>query len=324
MPDDIDDDIESQSIELRRFDLHSMWRVLLWGASAAMALAIVAGTAFSDLGTDRIKQMVASFIGPANDTPKLELAKVEPPPPPQVTPRQLAALETQTRELMQSVRELTAERDSVKARLASLEQHLDDITGTVRRQAAETATQKSVQTATAPPVPTVTKPDTVAAVPSPTATTPPADTPTTTASVPPPAEASTPIEPPIPLPPIRAAEEAPIGARELGVDLGGAASLDSLRSHWSALKANFGPELVGLIPSYTTRQKQSGGTDYRLVLGPMPNSVTAARLCARLATSRIYCRPGTFTVQKFAERQRAAERPVEQLPGPVRDGMISR
>jgi hypothetical protein len=341
MADDIED-VPPESIELRRFDLHSVWRVLLWGASAAMAVAIVAGTAFSDLGAERLQQTVAALFEPANpDTQQPQVnqqatQQLAQPLPPLVTPPQLAELQNQTRDLTQTVRDLTAERDRMKTRLASLEQNFDDITGAIKKQTAQSAqiaAQLSMQTTTkeqtrqaASPPPVISAPQTVAAIPSPSATTTAApDTPVTTAIPSSPAvEASPPITGPIPLPPMRTAA-LETDNRELGVDLGGAASLDQLRAYWTGLKANIGPDIVGLTPSYVARQRQSGGTDYRLVLGPLPNSAAALRLCAKLVTSRINCRAGTFSVQRLAERPTPEpQRATEQLPAAPRDSILSR
>jgi hypothetical protein len=333
MPDHIDE-TEPQSIELRRFDLHGLWRVLLWGSSAAMALAIVAGTAFSDLGAERIHQVMAALMPP----PVSEPAK---PAAPQIDARQIAALEAQARDLTQTVRGLTAERDRVKARLATLEQSLSDITGAIRKQAAQQAAQATPPATTAPkeppqqvaaaptPPPVVSPPQVVAATPSPTTTEPPQDAPAVTASTPPVVEPSPPLEGPIPLPRTRVAaleRPEPITTHQVGIDLGGAASLEALRARWSSIKANVGPELVGLTPSYIIRQK-AAGIEYHLVLGPIPTSAAAVQLCSKLAASRVSCRAGTFAVQKMAERhatEREPPRPVAPLPSPMRDGIMSK
>jgi hypothetical protein len=342
MPDDIND-VPPESIELRRFDLHSVWRVLLWGASAAMAVAIVAGTAVSDLGADRLKQTVAEFLSPAKTGTEQQPAtqQVAQQMSPLVTPQQLAELQNQTRELTQTVRDLTVERDRVKARLASLEQNFDDITGAIRKQTAQSAqiaAQLSMQKApdaqqpkqaASPPV--ISAPQTVAAIPSPSSagTTTAPDTPITTAVPSQQAiEATPPITGPIPLPPMRTAAleaENPATTRELGVDVGGAASLDQLRAYWAGLKANVGPDIVGLTPSYLVRQRPSGAHDYRLVLGPLPNNAAALRLCAKLVASRVNCRAGTFNVERFAERQTPVpQRSSEQLPTQSRESILSR
>jgi TolA-binding protein len=325
MADEIqNDDTPAEPIELSRFDMHSAWRVLLWGASAAMAVAIVAGTAFSDVGAERLHQTVAALFEPAKNE------KTETPAPtpqvaqqqPTVTPQQLAALEQQTRDLAQSVRELTTDRDLLKAKLASVEQNLDDITGAIKKRTAEPQSTAPKQAAL-PPM--ISAPQTVAAIPSPSANPAVAapDTPVTTAVPPPALEPSVPLEGPIPLPPTRTAalEENAPPIRELGVDVGGAASLDGLRAHWAALKANIGPDIVGLSASFTVRQKPAGGTDYRLVLGPLPNTATAFRLCTKLIAARVNCRAGTFSVQRFAEGPVAPPK-TEQLPPWTRESTI--
>src|SRR5690348_5059161 len=151
------DEPTPEPIELRRFDLHSLWRVLLWGSSAAMALAVVAGTTFSDIGSERLKQTMASLLEPAKLTATADTKA-----------QQIADLEKQTRDLAQTVRDLTAERDQVKSRLATLEQSLDDITGAVKKQSAQIAAQqKSAQDQPKPPAPTVSAPPTVTANASP-------------------------------------------------------------------------------------------------------------------------------------------------------------
>jgi uncharacterized protein YoxC len=340
MADEIhDDEHPAEPIELRRFDMHSTLRMLLWGASATMAVAVVAGTAFSDTGAERLKQTVASLFDATKTGTSQPTPQVAQQPEQTVTTQQIAALEKQTRELTQTVRDLTADRDRIQAKLASVEQSLDDITGSIKRQTAQAgqfSAQLAAQTAAltaphatvaAPPV--VSAPQTVAAIPSPTATSTAApDTPVTTAITPPAVEASPPLEGPIPLPPMRTAaiEENAPAVRELAVDVGGAASLDALRTHWAALKANVGPDIVGLLPSYVAHQKQTGGTDYRLVLGPVPNATAALRLCAKLIAARVNCRAGTFNVQRLANAApaQAVPRAAERLPSPATESIISR
>jgi hypothetical protein len=332
MADEIhDDDLPAEPIELRRFDMHSAWRITLWGATAAMAVAIVAGTAFSDIGAERLKQTVAALWPPSKpDT----LERHEPA----VTPGQFAALEQQTRELTRTVRQLAADRDRVNAKLASVEQNLGDITGTIKKQAAQVdqfagqlASQLAAHTApqapTAPP-PAVSSPQTVAAISSPPAdpATAAPDTPVITATTPPAIEASPPIEGPVPLPPMRAAAlENAATVRELGVDVGGATSLEALHAHWASLKANAGPDIVGLAPSFAVRPRPSGGSDYRLVLGPLPNTVAALRLCAKLIAARVNCRTGTFSVQRLANAAAVpAVRSTQHLPSTLHDSIMSR
>jgi len=300
MPTD-NDEPASEPIELRRFDLHSLWRVLLWGSSAAMALAVVAGTTFSDVGSERLRQTVASILEPA------KLAA-----PVDTKTQQIAELEKQTRELMQRVRDLGAERDQVKTRLATLEQSLDDITGTVRTQSAQLAAQQKSADPAKQPVPVVTAPPTVAAAASPPSTPQTISAPQVTASTPKDSHSAgalpvtTPrvasAAPTATVKPDAVAEPAAVTRKEMGIDIGGAATLEALRAHWAGIKANAGPDLIGLQPSFTVRHKPNAPADYRLILGPFPNGAAALRLCAKLALSHVSCRAGTYTVQHLAER----------------------
>ena len=301
-------------LNLTRYDMRGLWRVTFWAGSAVLALAIVAGTAISDVGAQRLKLALSSVIEPN--------AAALPNTP--VTPR-TAELEHETQQLGEAVRQLTADRDRLKGRIAILEQSLDDITGAVKRQAAQQlsstpqtqATATAATTAVKNPPPAIGAPQTMAAVTSPKAEAAvPVSVPVTTAStlseqVPPPA----PVAESIPLPPIRMANTAsepdtaaadqapaPLAKSEIGVDLGGAVSLDALRQQWSAIKANHGPLLAGMRPSYAIRQKISGNPDYRLIVGPFQNPAAAMRLCSKLAPTRAFCRAGIFNVQQLAVR----------------------
>jgi uncharacterized protein YoxC len=330
------DDLPAEPIELRRFDMHSAWRVLLWGASAAMAVAIVAGTAFSDVGAERLKQTVATLFESTKTETSQPTQQVAQQPEQTVTPQQVAALEKQTRELAQTVRDLTADRDRFKAKLASVEQSLDDITGSIKKQTAQAgqlAAQLAAQTtahssATTASPPTISAPQTIAAIPSPSATLPNGpETSVTTAITTPVIEASPPLEGPIPLPPMRVAAlegNAPT-VRELGIDVGGSASIDALRARWAGLKANVGPDIAGLLPSVAIRQRPAGGSDYRLVLGPVSDSATALRICAKLIAAHVNCRAGTFSVQRLADAAPVpAVQNTQRLPLMGGDAIINR
>jgi TolA-binding protein len=294
--------------------LRAFARVLFWGASAAGAMALVAGTAFSDVGAERLRQAVASVIEPVKSA--------EPTPAAIPSTVQVAKLEDQTRQLAQAVRELTADRDRLKGRLAILEQGLDDITGTIKRQAAQGAIKDQpkdtakLNLPSTPPIIAV-SPPAIAAPPTIVATAAPqaekltgGHSPDTTASIPSPTQASTAAMPtPVPLPPTRTAsavpdapaETAPATTRQIGIDIGGSVSLEALRGQWASVKANSGPDLIGLRPGFVLRHKGSGATEYRLVLGPLTNSAAALRLCAKMAISRIACRAGFFNVEDLAE-----------------------
>ena len=113
----------------------------------------------------------------------------------------------------------------------------------------------------------------------------------------------------IPLPPVRVAAapasepaaEPPPTKLEYGVDLGAATSLEALRIHWAAVKANYGPLLVGLHPLATQHTKTPTGVTYRLVAGPLPDIGAATQLCARFPVTRTGCRAAKFTGLQLAE-----------------------
>lgn len=204
----------------------------------------------------------------------------------------------ETKRLATFVRELRIDRDRLDSRLAGLERNLDDTTGSIRREVAEVAAAQTAAKA-APPQLIVAAPGGQAITPPPEVQPPatrrppesapekpaeraPVQEPTQVATLPEPRE-----------PPPKPAQKA------FGVDLGGATTLESLRAHWSAVKANYGPTLRGLQPVYFTYQR-AGRTEYRLILGPFPNVAAAARVCGQLATVRAFCRTATFEGEKLA------------------------
>ena len=301
MPDEIDDIAEPtpEAAKLNRFDIRSLWRIVFWGSSAGLAVVVVAGTALSDVGTQRFKIAVASALDHLRPTPP---ASPEPPPvmilraaeiekqtqelgrQTQEFRRQTQELNTQAQQLRETVKQLSADRDQLKTRISLLEQNLEDITGTIKRQAQQPA---------------------AAAAQSPPAVTAP---PTTTASISEAQPRSTPATEPaaVPVPPLRTAAlpaAQPAEKREFGVDLGGATSLEHLRIAWATIKANAGPDLLGLRPTYAQRQRANGTIEYRLVVvGAFQDTTEAAALCNRLTAVKVNCRPGQYRVSQLAER----------------------
>src|SRR5688572_22164286 len=184
MPDQIEDIAEPtpEAAKLNRFDMRSLWRVVFWGSSAALAVVVVAGTALSDVGTHRFNIVLASALDHLRPTPP---APSEPPPmvivraaeiekqtqelgrQTQEFRRQTQELSTQAQQLRETVRQLSADRDQLKTRISLLEQNLEDVTGTIKRQAQQ-------------PAPAAKEPAPTVAVQSPPAITAP---PTTTASI---------------------------------------------------------------------------------------------------------------------------------------------
>lgn len=244
-----------------------------WGAATALALSALAITSQTQSATDRLRAIFAVR---------------EPSAVAQMPPR-VAQLELETQMLIEQVRALNADRDRLAGRIALLESSVDDMTGTIKRQAAATAAALAARTAPPPPQPPV-------ASPTPAVAAPEAKTdPVVTASV--------------PLPPGRAAtaqasvetETAAPGANEFGLDLGGAPTLDGVRQRWTIVKASFGPLLSGLHPLAAPERRQ-GKAGYRLVVGPLPNSPAATGLCAHFSAAHTACRAVKFEGEQIAQR----------------------
>lgn len=308
MPDQIDDIAEPtpEAAKLNRFDIRSLWRVVFWGSSAALAVVVVAGTALSDVGTQRFKVAVASALDHLRPTPP---APSEPPPvmvlraaeiekqtqelgrQTQEFRRQNQELNAQAQQLRESIKQLSADRDQLKTRISLLEQNLEDITGAIKRQAQQTAPPAKESAATASP---------------PAITAPPTTTASTTETQPRGASSPATDQAAVPVPPTRTAALAtaqPTEKREFGVDLGGAKSLEHLRIAWATIKANAGPELAGTRPTYAQRQRADGTVEYRLVVvGSFQDTTEAAALCNRLTAVKLNCRPGQYRVSQLAER----------------------
>ena len=95
---------------------------------------------------------------------------------------------------------------------------------------------------------------------------------------------------------IPSAAESVATKTEFGVDLGGNASIEGLRTLWSNLKASQPAMLEGLRPVIAIREGQRPGSiELRLVAGPLANASIAARLCAALAAAGQPCQPPCST-----------------------------
>jgi hypothetical protein len=179
--------------------------------------------------------------------------------------------DAEQRRLAEAVRALSADRDRLAARLATLERSLDEVTGSIPPPAARPAT---------PPV-----------------------TPPLVTSATPPAAAS-------PAGRIAAGHlvtgtaspaESVATKTEFGLDVGGNSSIEGLRTLWNTLKSSQPTLLDGLRPVIAVREGQKPGSlELRLVAGPLPNASIAARLCASLTTAGQSCQPAVFDGQRLA------------------------
>jgi hypothetical protein len=190
---------------------------------------------------------------------------------------------------VEMVRSLSGDRERLMARLAMIERNLEDVTGSLKRQAAL-------------PPPAATPPHRRSSAGQPNITAaPPSAPPSEPAAAPPPAATAEPIRrnvgPPGGLPDLQAIEGRPAA----GVDVGGARDFDGLRTLWSIIAATHPDLFDGLHPIVTVREdNRSRGADLRLVAGPLTDVESASRICTTLACAKRYCRLVAFEGQPLA------------------------
>jgi len=213
-------------------------------------------------------------------------------------PSRITQLESETQILAAQIRTLSTERDRLAGRIALLENTIDDMTGTIKKQAAATAAALAAGAAPAPSrsasAPSM-LPDSSEINAGVTATRV-----TTIAITRSPNAADTAPPQPTPLPPTRFATTTandqaaqPANQNEFGLELGAGATIEAVRQRWTAVKANFGPLLSGMQP-LAARDHRPGAIRYRLVVGPLPNNAAASGLCAHFAAARTTCRAVKF------------------------------
>jgi hypothetical protein len=291
----------------RAFNMRALWRLAIWGSSAAAALTLAVVAGYSDTGSQRL---IAATAAPGGAGGAPRTAAVAPPQP----VAHASETEAETRRLAEAVRALAADRERLAARLGTLERSLEDVTGAIKQQAASTATSP-------PP-----------ATPQPAADTPALASPKE-AAVTPPVEASAPAQPPatvalaepqpatadraVPAEPAGdPAAAASVAARtEFGIDVGGAQNLDGLRVLWSSTRGNNAALFEGLHPVVVVRENsRTKVVELRLVAGPLANAEAAARTCATLSAARRYCQPVAYEGQRLAQ----ADVMPERKPAPPR------
>jgi len=271
-----------------------LWRLFGWGSAAAIALTAAALTSQTEAGAQRLQLALAYVSEPVRAVAQI--------------PPHAAETEAETKRLAAQVQELAADRERLTARIATLEHNLDDMTGSIKQQSVQTTAPTADSPPPTPSVPATTA-AAIAAAPPPApalpalAPLPMAPASEAAAPVPPRPQMAEPLPEPVPLPPIRMAAAAPSEPGpvpppplkpEFGIDLGGAANIEALRIHWAAMKANYGPVLLGLRQVVSARPRRPVGVDYRLVAGPLPTITAAAQLCARLPVTHSGCRPAKF------------------------------
>jgi hypothetical protein len=276
-----------------RRELGSLLWLCGWGGLTAVALIILAITTQTEAANERLRRTFA-----INDSSAI--ARMPP---------RVSQLESETQLLAAQVRALIVERDRLAGRIALLESSIDDLTGTVKKQAAaQAAATTAALTAKATP-PAAGGPAATPSVPS----NPVAGSVTTAtitgsiAAAAPPPKADTATTQSLPLPQARVAaapaadaDSLPTKQSEFGLDLGGGATVDNIRQRWTTVKANFGPLLSGMYP-LAVRDPRPASTGYRLVVGPLPNSVAAAGLCTHFTAARTACKAVKFDGEQVTQ-----------------------
>jgi len=258
-----------EAAKKKPFDMRQLWRMALWTGTASGALLLAVLSSRSEVGSQRLAVVIASLHG-----------QTAPPP---------FDAQVETRKLASALRGLSSENDQLRSRLVAVEHHMDDVTGSLTRQIeAVKAEAEAPRPADTPPAAATT--DLTGSTP------PPASAPTTAPMAPPPIRAQTP-------PPAKPVDpnSSSVTPKQYGVDIGSAVSIQALRARWVEIRAAHPQLFQGLTPTAVLHEvSQSEHAELRLVVGPLPNSEAAARLCGLLASYHLNCQPTGFDGQHVA------------------------
>ena len=108
---------------IKRNDMRALWRLGAWGAGAALALGLVAVAVQTERGRERIQSAFSGFGAPVRAAAIAEAQK------------RAVDAQAESQRLATRLRDLAADRDRLAARVAGLEHNVEDITGSIKRQA---------------------------------------------------------------------------------------------------------------------------------------------------------------------------------------------
>src|SRR5690348_2636109 len=283
------------------FDLRALARLGTWGLCAVLAVGAAVAAARTDVGTHRLANLFR--IGPVAATPDARVSA------------RANNAQNDIRQLEETVRALATDRDRLATRVGTVERNLADLTGSIPRQrepAAETPIGVILPASVG--AAKVGAPETVPAAPlalTPTTSsrrsnsTSGASAPAASSEAAPAGKASLASTT---LDRISgglaaagtASDQGLVTRTEFGVDLGGSATLAGLRSLWLSVKGNRAALFAKLYPVVSVRDgRRPGSVDLRLVAGPLRNAESAARLCAVLGASGVFCRQTVFEGQRL-------------------------
>ena len=248
--------------EAPRFQLRSLVRLAAWGLAAVGATGLMAWSATSSSGSQRL---MAAVNGGGQ-----QMATIQQPGRP-------AEPDLEVKRLSDVVRSLAADRERLLARVTLLERNLEDMTGSIKRQSTgsfpPTSLPQIAPAPTAAPVMT-----------APAAKDEPVAPPARTAAVSP---------EPTPAEPVRT---------DHGADIGGATNYDGLRTLWHSVKGSNGALFESLYPVVVARENPRTHTpELRLVVGPLADADAASQLCTTLTAARRYCQPAAFDGQRLTD-----------------------
>jgi hypothetical protein len=284
-------------------DRRSLWRLGSWGVGAVAAV-VIAVLANQSAFRSRLDQVAADDL--ARQAQQLRTVARE--------------SQNEARRLASAVDTLNSDRDRLYARVSSLEQGLDSMTGSIARQTLAAGSPPPVARSAEPQSASQNSPAAPVVAPAAAAATvasgeqPGSNTPTATPATPlmasksmmapPDSAAAKLIEPEAPANAVTAAPipevvgslpsaddvdlaqaaspKLAVQRTEFAVDVGGASSLGGLRALWrSLLKSN--TALAALRPLVAVREGRNRlGMQLRLVAGPLSDAAAAARICAAL------------------------------------------
>ncbi len=316
----------------KRRDTRALWRLSGWGGAAVIALTALAFTTQTQSGSERLQLAFAPESQPvravsiADDKPRtvendaatraLEAQVLALAADRDRLNARIASLERNLGDMTGSINRQAA---AAPAAESPVQTPAPNTTASVPASAPASVPDNApatVATAAAPSLPAIAAappimpplaPLAMPAIKVATASWPEATAAATMAATP--AVAAVPPKMEIvPLPPTRLAAApandatvAPAHKPEFGVDLGGAPNLEVLGARWAAVKANFGPLLAGMYP-LAAHVRRPGATDFRLLVGPLPDTTAATQLCVRFAAAHVTCRPVKFAGERFVQR----------------------
>ena len=292
-------------------------RLGVWGFSAVIAIGVAVLAGRTEVGAARASAALAAL----RNSP-MELLNPG--------ASEASRAEAEVKDLAETVKALTADRDRLAARVASLEQSLTDLTGSIARErsaagggnaAAGSADQAeaapgATPAATAPEAPAPNAPTdetrsadaTIGTI----VTTPqPRSGPLSTVQSYVSAASASQTARTLPAAPATRMAEAPADAnatdvpapRGIAVELAIATNVNALRARWGTLKSQHPALLENLKPLVTVRPSaRPGFTEFHLVAGPVPDSAIAGRLCGALTAAHIPCRPAPYEGQSLELR----------------------